>query len=845
MATIVGEHLPLPAERYDDPSRAPTLFPAPPSAEPPPEAPTLTVLTGLPVASHPLPIGQTVAGRSADADLQLSHAEISRRHCRFEWDGGEVCTLEDLGSRWGTKVNGSPVTGDTCVPLKPGDRIHLGPLLIHYGVGPLPPAGASPPPGVEDGDEPGSLAELLGPRALIDEHEADVIPLGERVRFGRVGGDVDVILADASISRLHAVVEQTPEGYTVTDQRSRAGSLVNGRRFEKHDLVIGDQLQMGPFFFRFDGRALVRTLGRVGVEIDARHLRQVRGAVTILDDVNLHIERGQFVAILGPSGSGKSSLIDTLTGLQPADAGSIRYDGVEFYREYDRLRPLLGYVPQEDIVHPELTAAAALFFSAKLRLPVGTPELEIRKLVAQTISRLGLEDRTDVPLHRLSGGQRKRVSVGVELLSRPAVLFLDEPTSGLDPASEFKLMELLRHLADGGCTVVCATHVMENVHLADRLFVIDGGRIVFRGTAQETRDFFGVQKLTLLYDRLAERTPAEWQEDFRRAVPDADGSAPSSQPRGSGVVARLPKPAPEQPMAALAVLLARQWAILCMDWKEFLMLFGQPLVIALLVGWVSDNTSLSLFFAYLATLWFGCSNAAGEIVREIPIYRRERMAGLGRHAYLLSKFTLLGALTAGQGIFLYACLWLVRWNLYPDALPERGLDGSTFWQVGSVVCTAFAAVGIGFGISALARSAMQAVMIVPLVLIPQILFSGLVVNTGEMSPSVLALTSAMPSYAAQTMMDVGAFWHQPIDGELYLRREKARDHLTDLLRRELAHRLPPEQAGHARELANQAFALGKTYDRADLAILAAFKLVAWTLVGYLAAWCGLRMKERG
>ena len=850
MPTSIGEHLPLPAARDDDdldPSRAPTLFPGPPPAEPPPEAPTLTVLTGLPVASHPLRIGQTVVGRSADADLQLRHAEISRRHCRFEWDGGEVCTLEDLGSRWGTRVNGSPVSGDTCVPLKPGDRIHLGPVLLHYGVGPLPPAGETPPPGSDDDDhEPGSLAELLGPRALIDEHEADVIPLGERVRFGRVGGDVDVILADASISRVHAVVEQTPEGYTVTDQRSRAGSLVNGRRFEKHDLVIGDQLQMGPFFFRFDGRALARTLGRTGVEIDVRHVRKTLGATPILDDVNLHVERGQFVAILGPSGSGKSSLIDALTGLRPADAGSIRYDGVEFYREYDRLRPLLGYVPQDDIVHPELTPADALFFSAKLRLPVGTPDLEIRKLVAQTISRLGLEDRADVPVFRLSGGQRKRVSVGVELLSRPAVLFLDEPTSGLDPASEFKLMELLRHLADGGCTVVCATHVMENVHLADRLFVIDGGRIVFRGTAQETRDFFGVQKLTLLYDRLAERTPGEWQEDFRRAVPGADGNGtPAAHPARAGIVARLPKPAPEQPTAALAVLLARQWAILCSDWREFFILFGQPLIIALLVGWVSDNTSLSLFFAYLSTLWFGCSNAAGEIVRELPIYRRERMAGLGRHAYLLSKFTLLGALTAGQGVFLYACLWAVRWYLYPDALPQRGLDGSTFWQVGSVVCTAFASVGIGFAISALVRSPMQAVMIVPLVLIPQILFSGLVVGTSEMSPAVLALTSVMPSYAAQTMMDVGAFWHQPIDGDLYLRREKAREHLTDLLRRELVHRLPPEQAGRARELAGKAFALGQTYDRADVATLAAFKLVAWTLVGYLAAWCGLRMKERG
>ncbi len=848
MPTSIGEHLPLPATYHDDldTSRAPTLFPAPPPADPSPTAPTLTVLTGLPVASHPLRRGQTVVGRSADADLQLRHAEISRRHGRFDWDGGDVCTLADLGSRWGTKVNGLLVTKDARVTLQPGDRVHLGPVLIHYGVGPLPTPGEPSEDGSKDGDEPGSLAELLGPRALIDEHEADTIPLGERVRFGRVGGDVDVILADPSISRQHATVERTPEGYTVTDLRSRAGSLVNGRRFEKHALIIGDLLQMGPFFFRFDGRALVRTLGRAGVEIDARHLRREIGAVTILDDVSLRVERGQFVAILGPSGSGKSSLLGTLTGLYPADKGTIHYDGVNFYREYDRLRPLLGYVPQDDIVHRELTATQALFFSAKLRLPVGTPDDEIRKLVAQTILRLGLEDRAAVPLHQLSGGQRKRVSVGVELLGRPAVLFLDEPTSGLDPASEFKLMELLRHLADGGCTVVCATHVMENVYLADRLFVIDGGRLAFRGTAQEARDYFGVQKLALLYDKLAERTAAEWHEDFQRARPEADApAAGSGHAARSGVVARLPKPAPEQPAAALAVLLARQWAILCADWKNFLLLFGQPLLIAALVGWVSDNTSLALFFAYLSTLWFGCSNAAQGIVRELPIYRRERMVGLGRHAYLLNKFLLLGGLTAGQGIFLYGCLWLARWYLYPEALPQRGLDGAALWQVGSVVCTAFASVGIGFAISALARSTMQAVMIVPLILIPQILFSGLVVNTGEMSGPVLAVTNLMPSYAAQTMMDVGAFWHQPINGELYLRREKARNHLTDLLRRELTRLSPSELADSPRAQAQKAFAMGKEYNRADLAVLAAFKLFAWTLLGYAAAWCGLRLKERG
>ena len=446
------------------------------------------------------------------------------------------------------------------------------------------------------------------------------------------------------------------------------------------------------------------------------------------------------------------------------------------------------------------------------------------------------------------------MSVGVELLGRPAVLFLDEPTSGLDPAAEFKMMELLRHLADGGCTVVCTTHVMENVYLTDRLFVIERGGLIFSGSAQEAREHFGVQKLTTLFDRLEERPSSGWREMFRPIAESQEAGRLAQQPLmapeavAGTSAARLLKPV--KPAAALPVLLARQWAILRADWKNFLLLFGQPLVISLLVAWVTDDTTLGLFFAYLATLWFGCSNAAQEIVKEVPIYRRERMVGLGRHQYLISKFAMLGTLTALQGAFLYACLWTARWFLYPE--PEtgvpRGIDGSALWQVGSVLCTAYAAAGIGFAISAMARSVMQAVMIVPLILIPQILFSGLVVETNQMSsPTVFAVASVMPSYAAQTMMDVGAFYQRPIIGGVYNNRKKAGDHLKDLLLREMiSHPLKPDMLrGDMRAAAAAAFKARSVYSRPDIGFRAAGKLLAWALAGYVAAWFGLRAKERG
>ena len=808
------------------------------------DVPLLTVLSGLPTTSFPVHAPEAVVGRSAEADIQLAHPEISRRHCRVYQDAAGDWTLEDLHSHWGTKVNGAALGSGASVGLSPGDRLQIGPVLAVFGASPPSPEEAAALLAHEDPPRPGAGKVLVGGR------ETQGIPLGtDRLCFGR-GEDMDVVLADPGVSRHHLAVARVPTGYEVTDLRSRAGSFVNGRRFETHRLIIGDQLQVGPYFFRFDGRSLERTPDAPCVSVAAAHLRKQIGTTVILDDLSLSIERGHFVNILGPSGAGKTSLLDALIGLRPADSGEVRYDGEDFSRHPGRLRALIGYVPQEDIVHRELTVTEALEYSARLRLPARTPGFETRKLVAQTISRLGLETRADTPIHQLSGGERKRVNVGVELLARPAVLFLDEPTSGLDPAGEFKLMELLRRLADSGCTTVCTTHVVENVYLADRLFVLAGGRLAFAGSAQEARAYFGVQRLTLLYDRLAEKPPAEWSRDFAR---QPSAATPPSTPPGSDrsfAAWQTRRLQATRPAAALPVLLSRRWTILRADFKNFLLLFGQPVVIALLVAIATDDDALALFFAYLSTLWFGCSNAAQEIVREVPIYRRERMVGLSRHAYLASKFILWGGLTALQGVVLYACLWGARFFLYPDPGDglARGLDGSFLWYLGAIVCTAFAAVGIGFAVSALARSTMQAVMVVPLILIPQILFSGLVVETNQMSrPLVYALTRLMPSYAAQTMMDVGAFIDRPVTGDLYDAHKKAGDHLRDLLLREYVQH-PPQPGllkGDLRALAAKQFHLGAVYRREDVGLLAALNLLAWALLGYVAAWAGLRRREQG
>ena len=447
----------------------------------------------------------------------------------------------------------------------------------------------------------------------------------------------------------------------------------------------------------------------------------------------------------------------------------------------------------------------ALRYSAWLRLPAGTPQREIDKLLVQTMDQLGLRPHSLKRISQLSGGQRKRVSVGVELLAKPAILFLDEPSSGLDPATEFQLMELLRDLADTGCTIVCTTHVMENAYLMDQLIVLVGGCLAFQGSAPgHTREYFGVQKLTGLYDRLVDRPPKEWQSAFRER-PAAAEDAPASP----GAF-RPSKPA--RRAFALPILLARQWSILCSDWRNFLLLGSQPMIIAALVSWVSDDFALIMFFAYLATLWFGCSNAAQEIVKELAIYRRERLVGVGAHSYLTSKFIFLITLTAVQALLLYGTV----------IAAEKTRDGSVLLQIAALLGIAVAGVGIGSAISALSRSVMQAVMFVPLILIPQILFSGYTVSPSEMTHSVLYVSRLTPTFCAQTVMDTSFLWQRELSGEIITHHHQSYRNLDP----------------------NREFETGQVFTKSRPAVRGLLGCLMWGIATYILAWFALKKRER-
>ena len=715
--------------------------------------PELHLTAGAAPAVYGLADGDVVLGRDAASPFLLDSRTVSRRHAKVVRRGDEVM-VEDLGSAFGTLVNGATIRART--KLAPGDVLVIGGVTIQYAV--RFEADDSTRSHVDHAD---IIAEAAGSSSAIGGAVADVIPLAPRLTFGRAP-DRDVVLPHAMISRKHALLECRDGGCFLSDTGSRTGTFVNGKAVIRAKLAPGDRVQIGPFLFRFDGEALRRAVQVTSLGVVATNLRQTARAVTLLDHVSLVFEPGEFVGLLGPSGAGKSTLLDALNGTRPARLGQVLINGEPLYEQYDRLRHLIGYVPQDDIIHAELTSRQALTYAGRLRLPPDIARDELAKLVDETLTALDLTARADVPIWRLSGGQRKRASVGVELLSKPGLLFLDEPTSGLDPATESRLMRKFRQLADQGRTIVCTTHVMENVDLFDKVVVLaPGGRLAFFGPPLEAKAYFDIAKFTLLYDRLEEKPPEEWKEKYRTSALGRTLLAPpSTGGEGAGTRRRATSPAPASSALGQWGVLTRRFArVLRSDLPNLGLLVAQPLVVSSLIALVCREMPLILFLLVIAALWFGCSTAAQQIVKERSIYRRERMVNLRLDAYVLSKFPLLALISVAQCLLMLAIVWQFR-----------GRDGAVWVQVAALALASWCGVALGLTISALASNADKAMAVVPLALMPQIVLAGALVALPDMNAPTRFASHVVASKWANQALEIGLMDGRKIDGELLKQR---------------------------------------------------------------------------
>ena len=689
-------------------------------------------------------------GSGEDCEIRVDSPYVSGRHCRLEWDG-QRCVLEDLGSTNGTFLNGTKIVGR--VAVVPTDSITLGRQL------PLP-----------------WPKQLLEPSQESHAAAPFSCRTGDAIQIGRAK-DCHIVLDYPMVSHRHASVRQTNGGLAVRDLGSTNGTFVRGHRIQDEVIIQpGDVIGLGSYRLTVsaDGFNLLQQDGRGSAILEANGVAVDVPGRRVLQDVTMVVKPGELIGIMGPSGAGKSSLLAALVGCQSPAEGRVTVSGADLYSHYDEFRGQIGYVPQDDIMHADLTVGQALWYAARLRLPVDFSREEIDQRIERVIEQLGLKgtERTRIgsaARRGISGGQRKRVNIAMELLTDPPMLVLDEPTSGLSSTDAAAIVELLRDLARAGRTIVLTIHqpsidvmkMLNGVAVIARDESSNGvGRLVWYGPAYpDAAEFFEPShdrsvrpEAEAILRGLARRRVSDWVEAYRRSPAHvswgiarlpAAGSAQKPEPRHRNTA--------REAVAQWWYLMQRDLAIKRADgWSTAIVLAQAPviaLLIALVFGakatkpltaasWsaVSAGVAMTCFLLALAAVWLGCSSAIREIVGERPIYRRERMAGLGVWPYLASKLIVLGLICGLQCSIL---LLVVRAGC--------GLGGSPGFAYAVLCAAAMSGVGLGLCISAVVRTAEAAASLLPLVILPMVILGGSLLPLAELPPVAVAIADTMPS----------------------------------------------------------------------------------------------------
>lgn len=560
---------------------------------------------------HPLHPGVLTIGRAPNNDIVLNFPTISKQHLRLEVAADGI-TLTDLGSTNGTMHNGRTIPSQTPHPWNPGDVIRIGDLqgnsisLILRA-----PSG-----------------EFVRTRPL-GMHKLAQLP---QVTLGRDPASA-IVLDHPSVSRRHAEIVRQGGQALLRDLGSANGVFVNGQRVTgETPLGAGDVIQIGPYKLVYDlhTQGLSTSMSR-GHRLDTLGLgKQVAGGRMILEDVSLSVQAGEFIALVGGSGAGKSTLLKAMNGFNPATHGQMLVDGENLYANLGAYRTLMGYVPQDDIIHRELPVRQALWYAAKLRLPdASAAEIEAR--IKDVLEMVELTAHAAKPVRVLSGGQRKRVSIAVELLAQPDLLFLDEPTSGLDPGLEKKMMYDLNRLADQGRTVVLVTHATANIEQCDHVTFLVHGHLAYYGPPREAIGFFQARDFADIYLKLSEEVnpaagkpaPAElqpyvapvqarlagdggsarvpagllWAEHYQHSplfqtyVTARQANLGQAHPGAPGAQS-APKKARDSALRQTAILARRQLDLIRNDLRTlFILLLMMPLI-GLLFMLVSDKQAL-------------------------------------------------------------------------------------------------------------------------------------------------------------------------------------------------------------------------------------------------------------
>ncbi|MEU6160349.1 FHA domain-containing protein [Streptomyces sp. NPDC047130] len=595
--------------------------------------------------------------------------------------------------------------------------------------------------------QPGGGRPVHSERSPTTFHQ---LALGRVMRIGRALEN-ELVVSDLQVSRNHAEFHAMPDGRCeIRDLGSHNGTYVNGEPVPKGGTRVlgpGDVVGVGHSTFRLVGDRLEEFVDTGEVSFSARHLTvTVDGGKQILKDVSFAVPEKSLIAVIGPSGSGKSTLLKALTGYRPADQGEVLYDNRNLYKQFAELRQRIGLVPQDDILHKELTVKKALGYAAKLRFPADTTSAERAARIDEVLRELKLDVHKDKKVTSLSGGQRKRVSVALELLTKPSLIFLDEPTSGLDPGMDRDVMQLLRGLADDGRTVLVVTHSVAELALCDKLLVMaPGGAVAYFGPPDEALNFFGYSTWADVFSAFENYRDYDWSgrwkgsQHYRMYAADADAAPSQSAYAPPPQAIRPPKP---QGWFSQFVTLVRRYVSVIVSDRGFLALMViLPAVIgsvSLLInpdrgllpnplnpqtGRIVPNGTATTVLLILAVgaCFAGAANSVRELIKERVIYERERATGLSRSAYLMSKVFVLGLITVFQGLLVGVIGFAGR------EIPEEGLvlGGMSLVELSlPIMGLGFTSMMFGLIISALVKTAEKTMPLLVMFAIIQVVFTG-------------------------------------------------------------------------------------------------------------------------
>lgn len=721
------------------------------------------------------------------SDLTVTHpgwAVLSRRQAILKREGNDYRVFDGDGetpSRNGIFVNQTRITATEGYLLQDGVQLEIGlypetRILIQYCHSPIP---------------------TPGPLTLPSKRRLDLASLTEwPVEIGRSPGRdryAAMQLDAPTVSRLHALVHRDGKGGYLIQDCSANGTFLNGTRIERRTkLTPGDTIRIGPFILIYQQNLLILEDTGSQIRLDAhRLLRKVTNKqgqeYTILNDISLVIEPGQLVALVGGSGAGKSTLMKSLIGIAPTTSGIVFLNGENLRQNWGIYRSQIGYVPQDDIVHLNLTVEEVLTYACKLRLP---PDIDVGQVVNTTLEQIKLPHVRHTFVRDLSGGQRKRVSIGVELMADPRLFFLDEPTSGLDPGLDKEMMRLLRELADQGRTLVLVTHATANIEVCDRIaFLGRGGYLCYFGPPLDSLTFFEMPAPDLKYfsDIYIKLDQGASEAETRSNVQSWANRYQDSDLRDRYVNASLSPGNVEQfkvdaavstgisPLKQLWLLSQRYGQLILRDrLSQILTLIAGPVAIALtaLILWNNnpliqpdppepEQAPLALSVAFVFSsiaIWIGLSSAVREIVKESAIYTRERLINLGLFPYVASKVLIWLVIALLQTLLIVAAILLGFDAPSSDLLPWwLGLGITNFLTIMASICLSLA-------ISALVKSENAANNLLPLIMIPQIIFSGVLFSLDGIAQKLSWLMISRWSVGAYgSLLEVNAMATDPIE----------------------------------------------------------------------------------